>query len=260
MKKIKDFINVFFLLIACLLFSSCSYGQKSKTITNFDVKTNNQTAPTSNISNLLKKQILLTNHAEFTNNRTLEGASGFLMKYNGANYAVTARHLLGEAGGIEPEIKINELNKNLLKWEMSARVIRKTDKKSVQLNAKNLDFSESVHDILLLNVISNRFEIETLTPNFEPPSVGETLFLIGCPYSESKCNQNSYQVKFVEFDETEFALVCETNSKVNLAGFSGAPLINGKGEILGVLVSGGEFNGKNYVLATHIKEIQKIKF
>jgi hypothetical protein len=166
---------------------------------------------------------------------------------------------LGEAGGVQPELKINALGKNLISWEMSPRVVMNAARETVKLNANGLNFSKSVHDIVLLNVASETFDFEVLTPNFNLPTAGETLFLIGCPYSETQCRQNSYAVKFVAYDAAEAALVCEITSKVELSGFSGAPLINGKGEVVGVLVSGGEADGKTYVVATHIKEIQKIK-
>ena len=249
------------LLMLGLLSSACADGgnnlnaQKSA-----PQKSPAAPAPVANIDNLLKKQILLTNAAEFTDDRTLEGASGFLIKYNGAILAVTARHLLGEAGGVEPEIKIGDLNKSLLKWEMKPRVVTKAAKETIKLSADGFDYSQSVNDFVLLKVVSEGFEIEPLTPNFQLPEAGETLFLIGCPYSETKCKQNSYPVTFVEFDEAEGALVCEITSKVALSGFSGAPLVNAKGEAVGVLVSSGPGGGKNYVLATHIKEMQKIKF
>lgn len=77
--------NIFLLFMFCLFFSSCSYGQKSKPVANSEVEINNQNTATDNIDNILKRQILLTNAAQFTNARTLEGASGFLIKYNGAN-------------------------------------------------------------------------------------------------------------------------------------------------------------------------------
>jgi hypothetical protein len=123
-----------------------------------------------------KKQILLTNSARFTGNRTLEGASGFLIRYNNSNYAVTARHLLGEDGGVSPEVKVGALGKNLISWKMSPRVITDADKETIELNANGLNFSKSVYDIVLLNVASSTFDFEVLTLNFNLPSAGETLF------------------------------------------------------------------------------------
>lgn len=242
--------NWFLLTSLCFILTTCSFGQVRKTLEN-KITVNSDASP--------KKQMLLTNSAKFTGNRKLVGASGFLINYNNSIYAVTARHLLGEAGGVEPEVKINVLAKSLLNWEMSPRILTNAVRETVKLNAQGLNFSNSAHDIVLLNVVSSAFDLEVLTPNFNLPTVGEALFLIGCPYSETGCKQNSYKVTFVEYDAAEAALVCEITSKVELSGFSGAPLITGKGEVIGVLVSGGASGGKTYIMATHIKEIQKIK-
>ena len=251
-------INFKLLLAAfCFLFSPCVEAQVKDKAT-IKKTTGNTVAPS--VEKILGKQILLTNTAIFTNNRVLEGASGFLIKYNGTNFAVTARHLLGEAGGVEPEVKINELSKNLIYWGMNVRAADKNSRNTIKLSAAGLDFSQSAHDIVLLKIVSDNNEIESLTPNFTLPTKGEALFLIGCPYSETSCKQNSYPVKYSAFEKTEAALVCEIDSNVDLSGFSGAPLINAKGEVLGILVSGGSIAGKNFILATHIKEIQKIKF
>lgn len=248
-----------FLLIAIgILFSLNSNAQVRKTLED-NIVIKGGTASTTTARTPARKQILLTNLAQFKGNRTLEGASGFLINYNNLTYAVTARHVLGAEGGFEPEIKPNVLARNLISWEMSPRVVINADTETVKLNANGLSFARSTHDILLLNVASKTFDLDVLTPNFTVPAVGETLYLVGCPYTETQCRQNFYAVKYVTYDPFEATLVCEITANVEMIGFSGAPLINGKGEVVGVIVSGSESNGKTYVSATHIKEIQKIK-
>jgi len=77
----------------------------------------------STVFNLVREhQVLLTNSAQFTGHSELNGASSFLVKYHNKVYAITAKHLIGEAGGVEPEIKINELNKYFKRWKMFPRV------------------------------------------------------------------------------------------------------------------------------------------
>lgn len=250
-----------FTIILCFSFSSCSNGQNKINANKKESENNNITQKSAdNITNLLKKQILLTNEAQFTKNRTLEGASGFLIKYKDMTFAVTAKHLLGDAGGVEPEISLNELSKSFIKWEMMPRVVANPENETVKLDAKDLDFSQIFSDILLLKVTSKNFEIEPLLVNFDLPKVGEVLYLIGCPYSQTKCKQNIYEVEYAEYENSQNLLIGVIKSKDNLSGFSGAPLLNSKGEVVGVLVGGGEFEGENFVTATHIKEIEKIKF
>src|SRR5690349_13283982 len=106
-------LNFSLVILCCLLFSACSNGQNGISSKKPEVdKKNDVQTSAENINSLLNKQILLTNNAQFTKNRNLEGASGFLIKHNGANFAVTAKHLLGDAGGVEPEVNLNELDKS----------------------------------------------------------------------------------------------------------------------------------------------------
>ena len=243
--------TLFLLIVLCAFGAACSDGQTRRPVAKENL---------ANVDELLKKQVLLTNSAKFTGNRTLEGASGFLIKHNNAIFAVTARHLLGDAGGVEPEVLIGQLDKNLIEWQMSPRIVTDAARETVKLNAKNLDFANSTKDLVLLKVASETFDLAVLKPNFNLPTINETLYLIGCPYSERQCKQNSYKVNFVAYDYKESQLIGTIDHDVDLSGFSGAPLVNGGGEAIGVLVGGGESGGKKLVTATHIKEIQNVKF
>lgn len=48
-------------------------------------------------------QVLLTNGAEFSDGQRLEGASAFVVQVGQRLYAVSAKHLIGEEGDIEPK-------------------------------------------------------------------------------------------------------------------------------------------------------------
>lgn len=241
-----------FLLITLFLSASIfSFGQTRRGLEN-DIKVQGETAAP-------RKTILLTNQATFTGNRTLEGASAFLISYKNAVYAVTAKHVLGEAGGIEPEVKTASLARSLVKWQMSPRVSFDAANETVEVNAAGLNYAKSANDILLLNVKTNVSGLQALTPNFSLPAESEQLFIIGCPYSESGCRQNYYPVTYLQYETADATLVCEIKANVEMSGFSGAPLVNRAGEVVGVVIGGGDDNGTSYIAATHIKEIQKIK-
>src|SRR5262245_52243322 len=52
-------------------------------------------------------QLVLTNRAEFQGSTPLHGASAFLIKtQDGRTLAATAKHLLGQNGGVEPEVSV----------------------------------------------------------------------------------------------------------------------------------------------------------
>src|SRR5687768_2851825 len=55
--------------------------------------------------------ILLTNEATFKGHTPMEGASSFLIKASdGRVFGVTARHLIGEDGGVEPQLDPSRFN------------------------------------------------------------------------------------------------------------------------------------------------------
>lgn len=151
----------FLLVVLCLTASVFSFGQTRRGLEN-DLKIKTEAAP--------RKQILLTNEATFTGNRTLEGASAFLISYKNGVYAVTAKHLLGEAGGVEPEVKTAALARSLIKWQMSPRVVFDAANETVEVNAAGLNYAKSANDILLLNVKTNVSGVQALTPNFSLPA------------------------------------------------------------------------------------------
>src|SRR5258707_1147003 len=64
-------------------------------------------------------QIVLTNQAEFNGHTPLVGASGFLIRTeNGRVLAATAAHLIGNAGGVEPKIPMNQLTPRIRSWKL----------------------------------------------------------------------------------------------------------------------------------------------
>src|SRR5262245_23162702 len=75
-------------------------------------------------------QILLTNAAAFTANRSLHGASAFLIRDERGVFAVTARHLLGSAGGVTPTIPVQGLKDALRSWKLHPRTL---PEKSVEI-------------------------------------------------------------------------------------------------------------------------------
>lgn len=224
------------------------------------INTNNTTSD-STVYRLVKEhQILLTNYAEFKEHTSLYGASAFLINYQETVYAVTARHLVGQDGGVEPEINPNQLNDCLQEWKMFPRVEINPEKDTVIVsNQKKMDYIASDKDVLLLPLKNAGFEILPLNPAFALPVQGEKLFIVGCPYSEEDCRQNVYEVIVNAYDESTSLIIGTMREKIIIAGFSGAPLLNVKGEVVGVIRGGGEENGINYIAATFIAEIKNIK-
>lgn len=246
MKKNKYLLGIILVVII-----SCSTTSNNK---NGIIKND------SIVKNLVNKhQILLTNHAEFKDHSALYGASAFLIHYNNSVYAVTARHLLGRAGGVEPILDISDLNKYLINWTMFPRISVNPITDTVKIGQTKLNYDLLDKDILLLEVENKGYDIWPLEPKFNLPNEGEKLYIIGCAYSENNCKQNIYEVKFDTYDRKQSLLICVSPIKIQLAGFSGAPLLDASGNVVGVLTRGWDEKDKHYIGATFIKEVQTVK-
>lgn len=238
------------ILLTLIISISCSSSQQSKSV---EVKND------SLVYQLAKQnQILLTNNAEFIRHTPLHGASSFLVEYNSEIYAVTAKHLIGADGGVEPQINANELNDCIDSWKMFPRVPVHEVTDTVIIGSEKMNYKNRDKDILVLPIKNKSFNIYALKPEFNMPKQGDDLFFIGCPYSEINCKQNVYQATFDSFDEVSSLLICKSKSTIEIAGFSGAPLLDSKGYVIGTIRGGGEQDGDYYIVATFIKEIKEI--
>ena len=86
------------------------------------------------------------------------------------------------------------------------------------------------------------------------------MFIIGCQYSDEECRQDIYPCTYSSFDAESKVLIFELNKKIELPGFSGAPIIDKDGFVVAVLITGWEENGKYFVGGTFIKEIENFKY
>ena len=105
-------------------------------------------------------QILLTNMYQFEGRRSGRGGSAFLIEYGNDTFACTAKHLLGDAMSIEPEVPLDSVNTLLIKWKLFAR---KNVLSNDTIIIKSLVKQEKTdkEDILL-------FDIEPLKTNIMP--------------------------------------------------------------------------------------------
>jgi hypothetical protein len=246
MQKISSFLIVILVAI-----SGCSDS--------LDIE-NKSTKDDSTVFNLVREhQILLTNSAEFIDHSGLNGASSFLVRYQDKVYAITAKHLIGAAGGVEPEIEIAELNKYFKSWKMFPRVLIKPETDTVLIGMTKLNYDLLHEDILLLEVENGDYNVLPLITSFTIPTVGDKLYIIGCPYSEQDCKQNIYEVTFDSYDPNTGMLICTSSHQVEIAGFSGAPLVDSQGNAVGAVTSGWDENNIFYVGATSITKIRNIK-
>ena len=180
-------------------------------------------------------QLVLTNAATFNGHTPLEGASSFLVASPlGGTFAATARHLIGENGGVEPEIHPTQLDGVLQSWRMHPRTVPELFVEIQGLGVSGLESDEMDWLILSIKESPTPLPCTPLRLRPKPVEIGETVYLIGCPYIEEACRQNVYQCKVTEraFGD-RFKYTVEP--PVDIRGFSGAPIIDKSGLAVGVM-------------------------
>lgn len=178
-------------------------------------------------------QIVLTNDATFRRSTPLLGASAFLVRdAKGRVLAVTARHLLGPAGGVKPAVSVRALGDELDSWKMHPRTV---DRPSASLDQP----LTARFDMVCLTVKPQEEELPgfPLRPRARPVEAGDKIYLLGCPYREGGCKQNVYPGRVTRRERGPlFRFALET--PIEVRGFSGAPLIDENGQAAGVLTAG----------------------
>lgn len=184
-------------------------------------------------------QVVLTHEATFTGGRALHGASAWLLKRGETVYVATARHLLGDAGGVNPPVPANELPSQLERWRL---FVRTQPDAFVEAGPLGMPLaSGDVDDWLLLQLKTSppragRLPVTPLQLRKERVHVGETVFLVGCAYREAACKQRLYRAQVSGRLGNRFRLLLDENE--DMRGFSGAPIVDVKGLAVGFMTIG----------------------
>ena len=201
-------------------------------------------------------QILLTNDYFFQGDRSSSGASAFLLEFNNDTFACTAKHLLSDAMGIEPTIPTDSVNKLLISWEMYPRKNRISNDTikvtSILTEEKNED------DIILLNINKLKHNIQPLKPYFGILKKGQKLKIIGCEYQDRDCHQQFYDATFYNKESNNLLLIIP-EKKFAASGFSGAPVIDENGYVVGILTSSATIIGKEILILQSIESLKKLR-
>lgn len=179
-------------------------------------------------------QIVLTNEAVFDGHTPLRGSSAFLIRTQGNRIlAATAKHLLGAGGGVEPPVSTKELSEVLRSWRVHPRTMPETAVDLGALSGSGEDLPGCDWLLLTVKRSSDRLPAYPLRPRSQPVRVGEKVYLIGCPYSEPNAKQNVYVGKVTERKHDRFRY--DLDPPVRLNGFSGAPIVDRRGNVVGIM-------------------------
>lgn len=232
-----------FLPVLILLLTCCSGESKSPNIFYF--------------SQLKKKQYLLTNDISVKNRELASGASAYLIEHDGSIYFVTARHLTTDAMGFVPALDLNTYPDSINFWNGYPRTGALSEE--IIATPKELLYSKDDMDDLVLFKLKNKpREIGVFKPDFTLLETGDRVSVIGCEYADSDCNQKQFFGTFQQYGDNLIEVVMDSTN-IQIAGMSGAPVVNDQFEVIGHLIAGGISEQKNMVVyITPIDLIKKI--
>jgi len=178
-------------------------------------------------------QIVLTNAATFRDRAPMEGASSFLLRSSQGVVLATARQFGDALRRGELGFTIAELASSLVLWTAYPRTRTGLLIRSTHLAMRELDDAET-HDWLFFSGFSEaHLPGLPLESRPEPVELGERVFLVGCEYSERECTQQVYGGRITGRMRDAFRF--ELDEPVELRGFSGAPIVDANGQLVGVL-------------------------
>ncbi len=180
-------------------------------------------------------QLVLTNEVRFHDSDDgMSGASAFLFSVEGRTYAGTVAHLLGEAGGMEPPVPLDQVDARLESWNLFVRTQPKPSVRATRLAMKDLERAKDSDWLLLELEPTKKLPATPLTVRKTPVTLGERLYLVGSANRESDCRQRDYPGRVSgRAGQGVFRYTLET--PVMLRGFSGAPIVDANGHLVGVM-------------------------
>jgi hypothetical protein len=185
-------------------------------------------------------KIALVNQIDYTDGHHPVAGCAFLIEYGDEIVAATAKHVLTYFKSAEMDAV--DFAGTLKSWKMFPK-----DRPSEIVVAGeliNADPDESVQripcekDWILFTVKSTSKEIQPLRFRTTPLKRGEPIYLLGWRYTEKDCPQIVYEGEYVGAEPGAVLITVEKLIDNTVPGLSGAPVIDGRGYVIGIMSRG----------------------
>ena len=126
-----------------------------------------------------------------------------------------------------------KLHEELQPWRVFPRTVPQSAADLSTFDGKGVDLPGCDWLLLKVKTASDQLPAYPLRARPQPVRVGEKVYLIGCPYTEPKAKQNVYVGKVTERKLDRFRY--DLSPPVRLNGFSGSPIVDRRGNLVGVM-------------------------
>ncbi len=194
-------------------------------------------------------------------------SNGFLVQYKDDTYAVTAKHILVMAK--TDKMKFVDFEGELKEWKMHPKndstkyviienLLNANKKDSLTWSYMDTNW-DNYNDWLVFSIKENKTNYKPLIFRETSLIKGEDLYVIGWSYKDTIGSQRLYQYKFDEIDGNYYNLK-QVNGPQGLGGLSGSPVVDKKGNVVGLVSSGWEDEKTNEVFIQATKIDNAFKF
>lgn len=177
---------------------------------------------------------------------TVAAGTAFIVKNGKMQYAVTAQHLIGTAGGLKKDYNghdLLEIFKNISLTPVFSGYENIESKDFIKIpNAEGINETTAKNDIFI-SPLSGTIDSTPFRIAAREPDIGDTVMLYAAVSSSDKF---MHKAIVAELSEDQIIYIFE-DKDLNLRATSGAPILNQQNQVIGINLAGGKLEDGSVV-------------